>query len=109
MRKFYCPVCASAVERRSLSFSCARSNGPSARLGHALQQAVDRADEPKASPRDPEWAPHFWCPNCTGPLDEYDERGVELRCPSCGLSLAAIVQVDLLEYKEHHQPPELWW
>ncbi len=111
MRKLHCPICASEIEQRSMTFACVRSGGPNSKLGYAIRRAVEAANAPKHPIRKaPEWAPYLWCPNCTAAMDDYDERGRELRCPECGLSFPSVHQVELLEGKEHHtRPSEYEW
>jgi hypothetical protein len=41
-------------------------------------------------------------------MDDFDERGRELRCPSCGLSFPSVLQQDMLQLKEDHLSPEEW-
>lgn len=109
IRKMYCPVCASSVEenrRDRIVFTCGLGNGLENSTGHALRSAVYRVDPPHQPPRQaPELADYLWCPNCTTAMDEFDERGRELRCPGCGLSIPSVMQIELMEFKENHCRP----
>lgn len=111
MRAVHCPICAGLITQRVGVFSCLTSSMDT-RLGHALRAAVYRADPPRQPPRPaPELADYLWCPNCTGAMDDFDERGRELRCAGCGLSFPSVLQLDLLEWKNewHAQPDDERW
>jgi len=71
-------------------------------LGRTIRRAVYGVNESRRPPREPEDSPYLWCPNCTAEMDVFDERGRELRCPECGLSLPAVTQLQLMEVREHH-------
>ncbi|HEX7891453.1 MAG TPA: hypothetical protein VF522_19030 [Ramlibacter sp.] len=110
LRKIHCPVCASLVnEARGdrFIFSCEAGGALENSTGHALRNAVYRADPPRQPPRaSPELADYLWCPNCTAAMDDYDERGRELRCAGCGLSIPSALQVGLIAFKEDHRKPD---
>jgi predicted RNA-binding Zn-ribbon protein involved in translation (DUF1610 family) len=107
MRHLYCPICASVLEQNASGFKCPKGRWMESKLGFSIRRAVYGVDESKQPPRKaPELAPYLWCPSCTAELDVFDERGRELRCPACGLSLPAITQLDLLEFKKHHGKPD---
>lgn len=80
------------------------------RLGRAIDQAVHAAPRVDPVARKPrEIAAYLWCPNCASELDDQDQRGKELRCANCGLSLPAVLQLELLEFKQLHlERTELW-
>jgi len=110
MKTLHCPVCASQVTERAGLFSCVKAGRLPTPLGHALRRAIYSVDAPKKPPRHaPESAPYLWCPSCTGELDDQDERGRELRCPDCGLSLPSVIQLELIEFKQVHEDREAIW
>lgn len=112
-RSIHCPICASSIRGRAGSFKCDSGDDPIGhvedRVYYTLRRAVYDVPAPKADPRKaPELASWFWCPNCTGPMDEFDERGRELRCSSCACSLPARLLQDLIAWKEDHSMPPTW-
>lgn len=107
MRKIYCPICAGTMKETLSGLECSVPGGtiqhPTART---IRRAVYAVDAPRRSPRSPEFSPYLWCPNCTGEMDTFDERGKELRCPECGLSFPSAVQLELMAVRGEHMTLE---
>jgi hypothetical protein len=80
-------------------------------LQGSIRAAVYGVDPPKNPARKPELADWFWCPSCTGELDEYDDVGRFFRCPHCALHLRGVSLVELIGAKEEHGDPNErpWW
>jgi len=88
-------------------FRCESGGFLSLRLGHSLQRASLAAKEVAVEDEDesPKLADYLWCPNCTSPMEDYDDRVIRLHCPTCQLRLPTREQIELMESKPHH--PEL--
>ena len=101
MRKLFCPVCATEIQQRFDRFGCPQT-AMSSKLGFSIRRAVYCVDPSTSKPREPALAPRFWCPNCTGELEEHHERHQRLKCASCSLLFPAVDQVELNKLKAWH-------
>ncbi|RKJ96647.1 hypothetical protein CE154_011530 [Alicycliphilus denitrificans] len=75
-------------------------------MGFALQRAALAAKETTVEPKSHEIADYLWCPNCTAPMEDYDDRVIRLHCPDCGLRLPTREQIELIEDKVYHPEPD---
>lgn len=102
MRKLYCPICASNVQWTSLKFTCELGPCMSTKLGNQIRNAVYAVEPYSGEVRKPEIAPYLWCPNCTAPLEEHDDRERRFECSSCSLKLHILAHVELMELRSEH-------
>lgn len=98
----HCPHCRTPVERTADGFRCESGGFLSFRLGHALQRASLAAKEIAPEDESPKLADYLWCPNCTAPMEDYDDRVIRLHCPACELRLPTREQIALIEDKPYH-------
>ena len=102
-RPLLCVICAAPTEWQAGELLCSITGVRFHRgLTKLIRDVVAKA-EPVEQLESRLNAPWFVCPNCSGDLEEYDEKLRSLRCIRCGLKLPATVHDEMWEIRELHR------